>query len=253
MKQTEKTAIVLRYANYGERDRMLTLFSPTRGLIEAAAHGCRRPRSRLLRASELFTLGDFELFEKGGRYTVTGFSLIENFYPLRNDWERLNAGMYMLNLCEAAIQPGENSQELFMLLLHTLSRLTFSDQPWVPLLSGFLAHFANTQGYRPRLRHCVVCGERIADGAPAALDLREGGLVCGRHRQADAPLIAPSERAFLRHVLETGCSAWVEDAERTAPLALMERYVGARLDKPLRVQPPEAPPAGNGSARVQPE
>ena len=238
MNQTEKTAIVLRYANYGERDRMLTLFSPTRGLIEAAAHGCRRPRSRLLSASELFALGDFELYEKGGRYTVTGFTLIENFYALRDDWDRLNAGVYLLNLCEAAVPPGEQAQELFMLLLHTLSRLTFTDQPWPPLLTGFLAHFARLEGYRPRLRHCAVCGERIDDAAPAWFDLREGGLCCGAHRAPGMPPIAPAERRFLHHCLENGIASWTEDADRTAPLALMEQYAAMRLDSPLRVKAP---------------
>lgn len=59
MKQTEHTAIVLRYANYRDNDRMLTLFSPTKGRIEALARGCRKPRSPILNASELFALGDF--------------------------------------------------------------------------------------------------------------------------------------------------------------------------------------------------
>ena len=57
MKQTEHTAIVLRYANYRDNDRMLTLFSPTKGRIEALARGCRKPRSPILNASELFALG----------------------------------------------------------------------------------------------------------------------------------------------------------------------------------------------------
>ena len=67
MKQTEHTAIVLRYANYRDNDRMLTLFSPTKGRIEALARGCRKPRSPILNASELFALGDFELYERGGK------------------------------------------------------------------------------------------------------------------------------------------------------------------------------------------
>lgn len=38
-----------------------------------------------------------------------------------------------------------------MLLLHTLSRLTFSDQEWKPLLAGFLLHYAAVIGFKPRL------------------------------------------------------------------------------------------------------
>lgn len=44
MRQTENTAIVLRYANYRDNDRMLTLFSPTRGRIEALA---RMPQAQV--------------------------------------------------------------------------------------------------------------------------------------------------------------------------------------------------------------
>ncbi len=239
MNQTGNTAIVLRYANYGERDRMLTLFNPTRGIIEAAAHGCRRPRSRLLSAAELFALGDYELYEKGGRCTVTGFTLIENFYPLRDDWDRLNVGMYLLNLCERAVQPGEQAQELFMLLLHTLSRLAFTEQPWQPLLTGFLAHYASIEGFRPRLRHCTACGGRIGDDAPAWFDLREGGLCCPKHRTEEMDPITPAQRAFLHHALASGASAWTEDETRSAPLRLMERFIALRLDAPLRVKAPE--------------
>lgn len=81
MKQTEHTAIVLRYANYRDNDRMLTLFSPTKGRIEALARGCRKPRSPILNASELFALGDFELYERGNHLTVISANLMETFYP----------------------------------------------------------------------------------------------------------------------------------------------------------------------------
>ena len=85
MKQTEHTAIVLRYANYRDNDRMLTLFSPTKGRIVALARGCRKPRSPILNASELFALGDFELYERGNHLTVISANLMETFYPLRAD------------------------------------------------------------------------------------------------------------------------------------------------------------------------
>ena len=37
--------IVLRYANYREHDRMLTILSPDYGRIDALSRGCRRPKS----------------------------------------------------------------------------------------------------------------------------------------------------------------------------------------------------------------
>ncbi|MBR6953823.1 MAG: DNA repair protein RecO [Clostridia bacterium] len=239
MNQTENTAIVLRYANYRENDRMLTLLSPTRGLVEAACRGCRRPKSRLLSASEIFSLGDYELYEKGGRFTVTGFTPIESFFPLRGDYDRLTCGVWLLALCEAAAQPGEPAQALFMLLLHTLSRLTFSDQPRTPLLTGFLLHYAVIGGLRPRLRHCVRCGRELGMEENAGFDIREGGLCCLSHGEPGMPVITGAQRRFLQAVKERPASGWVEDGEHRAPYALMRRYVEAHLEGKLRATAPE--------------
>ena len=38
MTQTENTAIVLRHVNYRDNDRMVTLFSPSRGRVLKKAH-----------------------------------------------------------------------------------------------------------------------------------------------------------------------------------------------------------------------
>ena len=73
--------------------------------------------------------------------------------PLRNDYDRLTCGTYLLNLAEAVIEPEQPEQELFMLLLHTLSRLTFSDQEWKPLLAGFLLHFSDRKSTRLNSSH----------------------------------------------------------------------------------------------------
>ena len=44
MGQITTNAIVLRRADYRENDRMLTLFSPTLGRIDALCRGCRRSK-----------------------------------------------------------------------------------------------------------------------------------------------------------------------------------------------------------------
>ena len=149
MIQTENTAIVLRHVNYRDNDRIITLLSPSRGRIDAIIRNCRKPKSHNLNAGELFALGDYMLHETGGRAIVTSVRLIETFYPLRQDYSRLTCGVYLLGLAEAAAEPEEEQRELFMLLVHTLSRLAFSDQPWKPLLAGFLLHFPPARASSP--------------------------------------------------------------------------------------------------------
>ena len=235
MIQTENTAIVLRRVNYRDNDRMVTLLSPSRGRIDAVIRNCRKPKSHNLNAAELFALGDYMIVETGGRMTVTSVRLIETFWPLRNDYDRLTCAAWLLSLAEAAAEPEQEQQELFMLLLHTLSRLAFSDQPWQPLLSGFLLHFSACQGFKPRLNHCVFCGKRMEEGEPAFFDSEEGGVLCGacRRRKDQVPL-SPQQLRWMRGALETGSAGWVNTEEASAPFTLLRKYVEQRLGRRIR-------------------
>ena len=258
MKQTENTAIVLRFANYRDNDRMLTLLSPTRGRLDVMLRNCRKPKSHFLNAGELFALGDYLLYESGGHATVTSVNLIETFYPLRSDYDRLTCGVYLLNLAEAVSEPEQEQQELFMLLLHTLSRLTFSDQEWKPLLAGFLLHFSACQGFKPRLNHCVFCGRSLTPDEPVSFDLAEGGLVCPSCKMktgdgssfslspkvkrgdgsslslsTQTPLSAAQVR-WLRMALASGSASWINTPEAYAPFSVLRPYVESRLSRRIK-------------------
>ena len=234
MNQTENTAIVLRRVNYRDNDRMVTLLSPSRGRIDALIRNCRKPKSHNLNAAELFALGDYMLIETGGRIIVTSVHLIETFYPLRADYERLTCAVWLLSLAEAAAEPEQEQQELFMLLLHTLSRLAFSAQPWKPLLSGFLLHFSACQGFKPRLNHCVLCGRRPEE-PPFFFGAEEGGLICGdcRRSRSQVPL-SPEQLRWMRRALTVGSASWVNTPDAEAPFDLLRSYVESKLGRRLK-------------------
>ena len=235
MIQTENTAIVLRHVNYRDNDRMVTLLSPSRGRIDAVIRNCRKPKSHNLNSGELFALGDYMLHEANGHITVTSVRLIETFYPLRNDYDRLTCGIYLLNLAEAVAEPEQEQQELFMLLLHTLSRLTFSDQEWKPLLAGFLLHFSACQGFKPRLNHCVFCGKKPEEGASLFFDAAEGGICCRdcQSRRDQRPL-SPARIRWMRQALTVGSAGWVNTPEAQAPFSLLREYVENRLGRRIK-------------------
>ena len=175
------------------------------------------------------------LYENGGHITVTSVRLIETFYPLRSDYDRLICGMWLLNLAEAVAEPEQEQQELFMLLLHTLSRLTFSDQEWKPLLAGFLLHFSACQGFKPRLNHCVFCGEKTGNEGPFFFDAEEGGICCAACRtKRDQAALTPGEVRWMRKALSTGSAGWINTAEETAPFSILKDYTERRLGRRLK-------------------
>ena len=234
MVQTENTAIVLRHADYRENDRMVTLLSPTRGRIDALIRNCRKPKSHNLNSGELFALGDYMLTDTGGRIIVTSVNLIETFYPLRSDYDNLTYGIYLLNLVEAVAEPDQEQKELFMLLLHTLSRLTFYSQEPKPLLAGFLLHFAACQGFRPRLEHCVNCGKKMEEG-PFFFDREEGGLCCDTCRTAGIQeSLTKAQVDWMRMAIRNGSASWVNTEEMYAPQSVLKGYVEHKLGRRFR-------------------
>ena len=82
------TGIILRYADYREVDRILTLFSREKGKIAISARGCRRQNNPISGSCQLFAYSEIVAFENRGRYTINTADLCEAFYPIREDIDR---------------------------------------------------------------------------------------------------------------------------------------------------------------------
>jgi len=172
--------IVLRYANYRDNDRILSLYTRENGLISATSRGCRRPKSPLLGASELFVYGEFVLFENKGRYTVNEASVQESFYPLREDVSRFAAGMSMLNLTEKGGTDQKN-EALFDTLYYCLSYLAYGEGEAGDMTLCFLLHALDVLGFRPSLTRCCICGEDLRAKRKIAFSPQQGGACCVEH------------------------------------------------------------------------
>jgi len=235
MASTVTQGIVLRYADYREHDRMLTLLSPQFGRMEALCRGCKRPQSPLLSCSEYFSFGEYVLYGGKGHFTVTSCNLTESFYPLREDYEKLKYAAYLLSIAEAAAQPGERAVELFTLLARSLFRLAYSDKDTKAVTAAFLLHFAAVSGYRPRLSHCVKCGKRIEEAEIRLMDIEEGGLICEKCHTPLSPVkpVSPANVQWMRSVLAEGIDK-TDQPDLNAPGLLLSEYVESRMEKTIR-------------------
>ena len=229
-------AVVLRFANYREHDRMLTLLSPEQGRIDVLARGCRRPKSPLLPISEPFVHGEFVLYQSGDRYTVTSGAIADTFYPLRLDADRLTCASYLLGLCQAAVQPGESAPELYRLLLQGLYHLAYCEQENpLSILAAFLLLFADLLGYRPRMNHCAHCRKVLSLEAGALLDISAGGLVCQDCGSGAIYRLLPEQVRWMQSTLQSGLT---EEAQQKTDASLMvsalRRYVESRLETSIK-------------------
>lgn len=230
-------AIVLRQADYRENDRVLSLLTPLRGKVDVLARGCRKPKSPLLAACQLFTLGEYTLYKGKGHETITACLVEDSFYPLREDFDRLSYGAIMLAAADAAAQPEEPQEHLMLLLTRSLHRLSYTDMPPQDVTAAFLLHYAALQGYKPRLNHCVSCGRPLDAAEKAWLDPLHGGLVCrGCQKSSTAMPLEATAIGWLRLVLTDGIDR-TGPAPGRAPLLPMKRYVEQVIERRLPALP----------------
>lgn len=227
--------IVLRFANYRDHDRMLSILSPDYGLIDAQSRGCRRPKSPLMPASELFVYGEFVLYRSNDRFTLTSCQIDDTFYPLRLEHYKLTCASYMAALCHAGAQPGQEARQLFELLLRGLYLLGYSRQSdTLTLTTAFLLQFADRTGYRPRMRRCAHCRTPLPEEGPWRFDIAAGGFCCGNCASRATWPVTMEEYIWMCRVIKNPL-AEMEDTGEKRLFDMLRRYVESRLETPIKV------------------
>lgn len=222
-------ALVLRHADYSEYDRMVTLFTPEYGRIDAIARGCRRPKSALVNCVEPFVSGEFQLYANKERYAIEQCQIKESFYELRTDYDRLIHGVYWLKLLECAVMPEEANPNLFLTALRALAHLNYSDLPPELLTMAFEMHLLAQLGYAPRMDACMQCGRQV--NGDARFDAALGGTVC-LNCPSSAPKVSNMARRMMLKVPRTRydqVALLIDHPEWKEAARLYREYIGRRL------------------------
>lgn len=230
--------LVVRRADYADYDRMVTLFTPEHGLLDAIARGCRRPKSPLVNAAEPFVSGEFLLYRRRDRFSVEQCQVKEGFYALRQDYERLVHGVYWLKMIEAGVARDVPARDLFLTTLTALAHLNYTDLPAAMLTLAYELHFMALSGYPPRVDACVNCGRPVA--GEARFDARQGGVLCDRCAGGGA-LISEGARRILYKLPRTkfvNVPKLIDSPDWPEAARLFRAYVRNRLSIPEKFLPP---------------
>jgi DNA repair protein RecO (recombination protein O) len=152
--QTE--AIIIKKTKLGEADRILTLYTPYLGKIQAVAKGVRRPRSKLSGHLELLTHSIVSLARGRNLDTITGSQTINSFLPLKSDLWLTSCALYVIELINQFTADHVENQPLFQLVLETMEHLCQAGDKELAL-RYFELQLLDKVGYRPQLQQCVSC------------------------------------------------------------------------------------------------
>jgi DNA repair protein RecO (recombination protein O) len=165
MTRTERAfrtqAIILKRRDFGEADRILTIFTPDRGKLDVIAKGARKPTSTKTGHVELFTRTDM-LIHKGRDLDIVAQAEMNRPYMgVREDLVRGAYASYAAELLDRFTgEADEGYEELFALLDETIERLCVDNDPRLAV-RYFEMQLLDLVGFRPELTECVVSREDI--------------------------------------------------------------------------------------------
>jgi DNA repair protein RecO (recombination protein O) len=199
--QVEKLhSFVLSAIDYGDSDRIVSLFTLEHGRIKGFARGAKKSRKRFGAALEPFARIEAQVRLKEG---LSGLQQadIHSIYPrVRTDLVRIAHALYVCELVESITPEGQPLPRLFRLLAAYLDHLekveaTESDRRF------FEINLLNILGYRPSLEVCSRCGETY--GKNGALLQGDGELVCRKCLTA-GPQMQTDSLQLLMSCMGTG-------------------------------------------------
>jgi DNA repair protein RecO (recombination protein O) len=189
--------VVLRTYRLGEADRIVVFLSEEHGKIRAVAKGVRRTSSKF--GARLEPLSHASLLLWRGRSDldiVKQAEVIDSFRTVREDLDRMQKGMSLLEVADQLAQEGHGDPKLYAMLVGALRALGDPERDPSLVAPAFFLKSLVLEGAGPILDVCASCGE---DTELVAFALNEGGALCRRCRRGRS--MSPGALELLRSIL----------------------------------------------------
>lgn len=231
-------AVVLRRSDYGEADRLVTLYTRQLGKVRALAKGVRKIASRKAGHLEPFTHVKLQLSKGRDLPLLTQADTVNAYLTLREDLLLTGYASYVVELLDRFTYEDEVAHPaLFRLLTETLARLASKSDPWL-VLRYYEMRLLDNLGFRPRLFECVNCGREIKP-EDQFFSFSAGGVICPRCGKGlpNLHVISMETLKYLRHFQRSSYA----DASRARPTPevrkeaelLMQGYFTYLLEREL--------------------
>lgn len=154
MRSYKTEGIIIKRKNYGEADRILTIFTKNHGKIQIIAKGVRKITSRRSSHIELLNHTALGVYE-GKMPVLTEAECINHHSSLKNDLKKTGYGFYVCELIDGLLPERQENREAFSLLQNMLFDLETTSEPKA-LLNKFEQELLSLLGFWPRERAFAV-------------------------------------------------------------------------------------------------
>lgn len=234
MSQYFTEAILLSVRNWGEADKLVTVFSRDHGKITAIAYGCRRPSNRLAGIIQVFSQAELTMMQGKGLDTIKQGELKQSFRKIRENLDCMAYAAFVNELVAEFCPDRQPEPLVYDLLYHALSTITSRNPRLVALASAW--QLLTLAGYQPLLDACAACGRPIEDDAWFSAE--KGGIVCLQCEHQGLLPFGRAARKFTENLLAVDWENVQGFSVNGGVLYQNERiltgYVAYLLGKPLK-------------------
>ncbi|MBN6888908.1 DNA repair protein RecO (recombination protein O) [Cytobacillus horneckiae] len=173
--------IVIRTVNYGESNKIVTLFTREWGKVGVMARGAKKPSSRLSAVTQPFTYGHFLVQRGKGLGGLQQGDIIQSMRSIKEDIFLTAYVSYIVDLLDKGTEEKRPNPFLFELLMQSIQLINEGNDPEI-ITNIFEMKMLNQLGLYPVLNQCAIC--KNTDGE-FSFSIREGGLICHRCLEKD--------------------------------------------------------------------
>lgn len=176
MTEIKQNGLVISERDFGENDKILIVLTEKYGKLPVMAKGAKSVRNRHMPSTQLFAYSSLGLRKKGNFYYVTDSDLIENYFDIRNNIQKLALATFLCDVINDVTQEGNNEDEILRLILNMLYAISKEIKPCEVIRAVFEIRLAAELGFAPDIEGCHICGN--SEAQEYYLDIIDGIATC---------------------------------------------------------------------------
>ncbi len=224
--EEKMSGIVLGGISFGENDKILNIFTLEKGVVSAKIKGVKKAGAKLKFASEPFCFVEFVFSKKGENRSVIGASLIDSFYPVREDIVKYFCAGAVVEFIKRFYREDIVDADTFFISVSALKSIAYGDNAKSALVT-FLISALKDSGYALSLNGCFRCLSKIEN--KVYFDYRTGSFLCEKCFDGTGREINPQTFSALMKAEENTLKD--DDDGVIMALKLLEYYIENRTDE----------------------
>lgn len=228
MEEYKITGIVLGAKDFKDSDKLIDVFSLELGKITMQLRGVKKSNAKLKYAALPFCFATYFAVRKNGFFIVSQVDVIDTFFDLTKDYDKLKRATLVLKVCEQLSKEGYVAENLFIHAINTLKSIAYEDMDLL-VITKFLLKVVSDFGYGLQFNKCNNCN-CLFQGS-ICLNIESGGVVCGSCAEYHSVAISKQEFVSLKIIYNTDFDKlhtikFGDDVLKNLVFVLMKYYEG---------------------------